>query len=88
MTSYDVSVNTNSTFSSDLAIAQNVSSGYTSWTDVDDDVRVVTLTNSFKYNSILYNTVYINSNGTIGFNSDSNTSDFEPTLEIGSKMAP
>jgi uncharacterized protein YjdB len=83
---YKVQINDNSTYATDLAIAQNVTNSYTI-INGDDIVRSVTLKNSFLYNKVSYNIIYINTNGTIGFNSASNTASYSPSTTVASSMS-
>jgi hypothetical protein len=84
---YLVETNNDSTYDADLAVAQNINNSYNTFNG-DDKVFTVVLTNSFLFNGKYYNTIYINSNGTIGFNDASNTSDQFPTyIDASEKSA-
>ena len=83
---YAVVTTNNSTYNDDLGVAQNINNSYQILTGDDSKVTVV-LQNPFLFNNINYNTVYINSNGTIGFNTASNTIDWIPTIATASTMA-
>ena len=76
----------NSTYNDDLVVAQNINNSYQTLTGDDSKVTVV-LQNPFLFNNINYNTVYINSNGTIGFNNASNANLTSPRLDTASTMA-
>jgi hypothetical protein len=55
---------------------------------IGDDAKVtVVLQNPFLFNNINYNTIYINSNGTIGFNTASNITSYNATSSAASTMA-
>jgi hypothetical protein len=82
---YTVLTNNGSTYNDDLVVAQNINNSYQTLNGDDANVTVV-LQNSFLFNNINYNTVYINSNGTIGFNNAANTNNFGPTIETASTM--
>ena len=83
---YTVVTTNNSTYNDDLVVAQNINNSYQTLTGDDSKVTVV-LQNPFLFNNINYNTVYINSNGTIGFNTASNTSTYNATSSAASTMA-
>jgi pyrimidine deaminase RibD-like protein len=83
---YAVVTTNNSTYNDDLVVAQNINNSYQTLTGDDTKVTVV-LQNPFLFNNINYNTIYINSNGTIGFNTASNTDSYSPTLATASTMA-
>lgn len=82
---YSVEINENSTYNYDLQVASNASNSYNTLTG-DDHVVTVNLTNPFLYNYVLYNTIYINSNGTVGFNTFSNTNNWDPTYVTAATM--
>jgi hypothetical protein len=82
---YTVVTTNNSTYNDDLGVAQNINNSYQTLTGDDTNVTVV-LQNPFLFNNINYNTVYINSNGTIGFNNAANTNNFGPTIGTASTM--
>lgn len=83
---YSVQINDNSTYYADLAYASDSNNSYKTLNG-DDVVVTVNLTNPFLYNSVSYNILYINSNGTIGFNTFSNTNSYRPMYDSAASMA-
>jgi hypothetical protein len=80
---YYMTSNNSSTFSSDFTSIQNDNT-YTKFNG-DDIVTTITLANSFVFKNNSYNTIYLNSNGTLGFNIDSNTRGY-PSINQAANM--
>jgi hypothetical protein len=83
---YFVEITDNSTYTNDLSFAISNINLYNTLSG-DDTKITVNLTNSFIYNNVPYNIIYINSNGTIGFNLESNTNSFLPYYSTASNMS-
>ena len=85
MSTYYMTSNNNSTFTSDFSSIQNDNT-YTKWQNVDDGVRAITLTNSFVFNDISYNTIYLSSNGILGFNSRPYITATTPDISLANNL--
>jgi hypothetical protein len=95
-TTYSINQNDYSTYADDLSGAKAENSGYTIWTYtyteydntvtvhdiIDDKVLSIALTNPFVYNNKIYNTIFINSNGTVGFNVNTNNAFYKYPDEL------
>lgn len=83
---YFVEITDNSTYDDDLSFAISNINLYNTLSG-DDTKITVNLTNSFIYNNVPYNIIYINSNGTIGFNAESYINGTLPSYDTASNMS-